>query len=256
MGKKFHFPNVTRLILCKFLLFPKIVHKFKIGIFENWFSEILSFFANLQKSWKSRYLNVALGWILKLPNSEIEIWYFPMLNHRCTNFFPIHWRDLENLDYWVLVRKRQMNKSGWKLEIFKWIFSHFRKANLNISQPCWLGYFWSFQKSKFQKFNRWNEILPYPPYWVMVNRALLGNEPTMSFNLWAKVNSLMSYTPNLKPCFTSLFLITGQCRLIFKYAALHNYWMVPWVIFIPYINIPPHLSTLWLLCLMFWMHKS
>ena len=77
-----------------------------------------------------------------------------------------------------------------------------------------------------------------PPYWVMVNRALLGNEPTMSFNLWAKVNSLMSYTPNLKPCFTSLFLITGQCRLIFKYAALHNYWMVPWVIFIPYINIP------------------
>ena len=82
MGKKFHFPNVTRLILCKFLLFPKIVHKFKIGIFENWLSEILSFFANLQKSWKSRYLNVALGWIPKLPNSEIEILYFSMLANR------------------------------------------------------------------------------------------------------------------------------------------------------------------------------
>ena len=23
-----------------------------------------------------------------------------------------------------------MNKSGWKLEVFKWIFSHFRTANL------------------------------------------------------------------------------------------------------------------------------
>ena len=76
MGVKFHFPNVNRLILCKFLLFLKIVHKFKIGIFENWLSEILSFF------WQLRYLNVALGWIPKLPNLEIEIWYFPMLAKR------------------------------------------------------------------------------------------------------------------------------------------------------------------------------
>ena len=78
----FHFPNVTKLILCKFLLFPKIVHKFKIGIFENWLSGILSFFGNLQNGSKSQYLNVALGWIPKLPNLEIEIWYFPMLAKR------------------------------------------------------------------------------------------------------------------------------------------------------------------------------
>ena len=26
-----------------------------------------------------------------------------------------------------------MNKSEWKLEVFKWIFSHFRAADLNIS---------------------------------------------------------------------------------------------------------------------------
>ena len=75
MGVKFHFPNVTRLILCKFFLFPKIVRKFKIGIFENWLPEI-------QKDWKSQYLNVALGWIAKFPNLEIEIWYFPMLANR------------------------------------------------------------------------------------------------------------------------------------------------------------------------------
>ena len=65
---------------CSF--FPKIVHKFKIGIFENWLSEILSCFGNLQKGWKSRYLNVALCWIPKFPNLEIAIWYFPMLANR------------------------------------------------------------------------------------------------------------------------------------------------------------------------------
>ena len=90
MGVKLDFPNVTRLVLCKFLLFPQIFHNFKIGIFENWLSEILSFFGNLQSGWKSRYLNVALGWIPKLPNSEIEICYFPMLANR------LHYQILPN----------------------------------------------------------------------------------------------------------------------------------------------------------------
>ena len=29
-----------------------------------------------------------------------------------------------------------MNKSGWKLGVFKWIFSHFGTANLNIVDEC------------------------------------------------------------------------------------------------------------------------
>ena len=34
-----------------------------------------------------------------------------------------------------------MNKSGWKLEVFKWIFSHFRTANLNIVDECAFDHF-------------------------------------------------------------------------------------------------------------------
>ena len=166
MGLKFHFPNVTRLILCKFLLFPKFVHKFKIGIFENWLSEILNFFGNLQKGCKSRYLNVALSWIPKLSSLEIEIWYFPMLANR------LHYRTFPN----SLKRFRKLGllnigqkTSKWTRVDGSWKFlSGFlviyeQKISVFPSACRWV-YFWLFQKSKFQKFRRWNEILFYPPY--------------------------------------------------------------------------------------------
>ena len=151
-----------RIVCRKFLVFWQFTKRFEVMIFECW--------SRLDSQ------------IVQFRNRNLVCWPIGCT----TKFFPIYWRDLENLDYWVLVGKRQMNKSGWKVKVFKWIFSHFRKANVNIPQPCWLVSFWSFQKSEFQTFKRWNEILPHPPYWVMITRALLGNEPTMSFRFKGK----------------------------------------------------------------------
>ena len=60
------FPNVTSLILCKFRLFSQFAYRFKIGNFECWSQETVNFFDNLQKDWKSGYLNVAVSWILEI----------------------------------------------------------------------------------------------------------------------------------------------------------------------------------------------
>ena len=110
MGIKFHFSYVTRLILYKFLLFPKIVHKFKIGIFENWLSV---FFGNLQNGSKSQYLNVALGWIPKLPNLEIEIWYFQMFANRFYyQFFPNSLKRFRNFGL-LKIGQETSNEQEW-----------------------------------------------------------------------------------------------------------------------------------------------
>ena len=85
----------------------KIVHKFKIGIFENWLSEILSFF------WQLRHLNVALGWIPKLPNLEIEIWYFQMLVNRFYyQFFPNSLKRFRNFGL-LKIGQETSNEQEW-----------------------------------------------------------------------------------------------------------------------------------------------
>ena len=80
-------------------------------------------------------MNFALSWIPKFPNSwKRQIFeIFKCRPIGCTSkFFPIHHGDVENWEYWILVKKHQMSNSEWKLEIFKRTFSHFRTASFNI----------------------------------------------------------------------------------------------------------------------------
>ena len=74
----------------------------------------------------------------------------------CTFQFSQIPKEIENWDYWILVRKLQRNKSEWKLKIFTWILSQFRTTNLNVFFTSAEWNFLLFQRSKFQNFRRLN----------------------------------------------------------------------------------------------------
>ena len=68
------FPMLPDLFYLKSSFFPKWSLNSKLGFLRIGCRKNLVFLAI--------FFNVALGWIPKLPNSEIEIWYFSMLANR------------------------------------------------------------------------------------------------------------------------------------------------------------------------------
>ena len=92
---------------------PKLSTNSKLGFLRIGCREYLVFFGNLQNGLKSQYLNVALGWIPKLPNLEIEIWYFQMLVNRFYyQFFPNSLKRFRNFGL-LKIGQETSNEQEW-----------------------------------------------------------------------------------------------------------------------------------------------
>ena len=88
-------------------------------------------------------------WLLMLGCTYI----FPHAALCCTSkFFQIP-KEVQNWNDWIWIRNLQMNKSEKKLEVFKWIFSHFKTVNLNISFNPVEWIFYHFRRVNFKITN-------------------------------------------------------------------------------------------------------
>ena len=117
---------------------------------------ILTCFSNLQKDWKLRDLNVTESWtfqfflIHKRVEKLDEILGFLNICLDCIfQFYQIP-KEFENWNYRILVRKLQMIKNAWKLEVFTWILSQSSIANLNVSFTSVVLNFYHFRRVNFK----------------------------------------------------------------------------------------------------------
>ena len=120
---------MTSLTLSKYPLFSPIPqYIFEMGIFEYFVLGYTFFFTQFTKRLRVDIFECCSK--LDFPKN----FHFKMFLNICIEctfwFFQIP-KEIENCDYWILVRKLQVNKR--ELEVFRWILSYFKTANLHIS---------------------------------------------------------------------------------------------------------------------------